>query len=161
MKKKSVDNKMRRKDREIIDKNTIEDIINKAMVCRIAFSLDNIPYVVPMNFYYENNFIYLHSLKIGKKIDILRKNDNVCFEIDIDTKIKQSNSPCNWTMKYYSVVGQGIASFMDEKKDKIKVLNKIMEKYSGKKSWIFQEKMLDSVIIIKIDIIKFTGKISV
>ncbi|MBN1215922.1 MAG: pyridoxamine 5'-phosphate oxidase family protein [Candidatus Lokiarchaeota archaeon] len=152
---------MRRKDRELTDKNTIENIINKAMVCRIAFSLDNVPYIVPMNFCYENNFIYLHSLKVGKKIDILKKNENVCFEIDIDTEIKQSNNPCNWTMKYYSVIGQGIASFMEEKKDKINILNKIMEKYSGKNLWIFQENMLDSVIIIKINIIKFTGKKSI
>ncbi len=67
-----------------------EKVIRLAKVCRIALSSDNIPYIVPVSFGYNNNTIYFHSSCKGKKIDILRKNNNVCFEFDVNRKLVKS-----------------------------------------------------------------------
>ena len=89
---------MRRKDKEIADKKEIESIIERANVCRIGLSENNLPYVVPVNFGYKNNNIYFHSAPMGKKIDILKKNNNICFEIDIDHTLLISDDICNSSM---------------------------------------------------------------
>ena len=75
---------MRRKDKEISDRSAIEDIIKRSTVCRLAMSDNNSPYVIPINFGYENSTVYFHSAREGRKIDILKKNPNVCIEFDID-----------------------------------------------------------------------------
>lgn len=64
---------MRRSDKEIKDKSTIESILNEAQVCRIALCNDNKPYIVPMNFGFKDNYIYIHSACEGHKIDIIKK----------------------------------------------------------------------------------------
>ena len=81
---------MRRSEREESDINVIEEIINKAEVCRIAFAVDNMPYVVPMNFGYTSNPVqrlFFHCANEGRKLEMIRKNNYVCFEIDIDHQI--------------------------------------------------------------------------
>jgi len=148
---------MRRKDKEINDKNLIFEILKKAHICRLGLSSNNIPYVVPLNFVYIENTIYIHSAKEGEKIDILKKNKNVCFEIDINTKLILKDPVCASTMQYQSVIGFGEASFVTEKKEKEKALNLIVEKYV-KKTMPLNEKMVESVSIIKIEIKKVTGK---
>jgi len=72
-----------------------------------------------MKFGFKDNCLYLHSAQEGQKIDILNKNNHICFEIDIKTEILTSDIACNWGMKYYSVIGFGRAHFIDNKKEKI------------------------------------------
>ncbi len=66
---------MRRKDKVITDIKRIEEIINKAKVCRLALSLDDTPYVVPVRFDYSAATIYFHSAKGGKKDGQMFKRD--------------------------------------------------------------------------------------
>jgi hypothetical protein len=71
---------MRRSDKEIKDPQIIQKIFKDAEVCRIALCDGEKPYLVPMNFGYSENRLYLHSATDGRKIDILRKNiinDNI------------------------------------------------------------------------------------
>jgi len=68
---------LRRKEKEIIDKKEIESIIERATVGRIGMSENNLPYVIPVNFGYKNNFLYFHSGSVGKKIDIIKKNNKI------------------------------------------------------------------------------------
>ena len=63
---------MRRKEKEISDRNIIDDLIKKAMIIRIAMVDDNLPYIVPMNFGYKDNCLYFHSAKEGRKIDLIK-----------------------------------------------------------------------------------------
>ena len=149
---------MRRKDKEITDKEEIESIIERATVCRIGLSEDNLPYVIPVNFGYKNNNIYFHSAPMGKKIDMLKKNNNVCFEIDIDHEILISDDKCNSSMKYRSVIGYGKAILVDDLNEKRVVLNIIMNHYTTKDSHDYNERILKKMAIIKIEIDSMTGK---
>ncbi len=148
---------MRRKDKEIKDKKEIESIINRCDICRIALCDNNSPYIVPVCFGYSENYLYFHSAREGKKIDIIKKNNNVCFEFDIYDGPIESESPCNWDMKYYSVIGSGEAFFIDDFQEKTKALYIITEHYSGNSSE-FQKDSVDNVTVIKVEIKNIMGK---
>lgn len=148
---------MKRKDKEIAEKSGIEAVIDKSIVCRIGLSDDNIPYIVPLCFGYKDNTIYVHGSLKGRKIDILLKNQNVCFEFDINTEIIEGENACNWSMKYKSVIGFGKAIFLKEPDEKQKALNIIMNQYLNK-TFEFPEKAINGTTVIKIEIESMTGK---
>jgi hypothetical protein len=148
---------MRREDKEITDISELESILNKASVCRIAMCLENIPYIVPMNFAYKNNFLYLHSFPSGKKIEMIKQNSIVCFEAETKTEIVKSDSACSWGMKFISIIGSGIAEIVDDEIQKRESLNIIMEKYSGKSDWEFRDSM-EKIAVIKIQVKEMSGK---
>ncbi|MCX7921914.1 MAG: pyridoxamine 5'-phosphate oxidase family protein [Clostridia bacterium] len=149
---------MRRKDRQIEDKNEIESILQKADVCRIAMCDGNIPYIVPMNYGYSDGCIYLHCAKEGRKLDVIAANNNVCFEVDIDHELVVPQDASHCTMKYRSVIGRGKAFIVESAQEKVKALNLLMEHYTGRSGYEFPEKMLDVTGVIKIQIEEMTGK---
>ena len=150
---------MRRKEREVTDKKAIEDIIRKATICRLGLSLNNKPYIVPMNFGYKNNELYFHCAKRGMKTDIILENNQVCFEIETDTELVKGEHACiDWKMHYQSVIGFGKACMLETADEKTKGLNIIMEHYTGKTETAFTVKNIRSVSIIKVEIESMTGK---
>lgn len=148
---------MRRNEKEIKDIREIEKIINKAIVCRIALCDNDKPYIVPVNFGYRDGCLYIHSAKEGKKIDILKKNNNISFEIDTDVEFVRAEEPCDCTMKYLSVIGSGKAYIVKDLEEKRKALNILVEHYLGS-SHEFSYDQLDMVTIIKVEIESMTGK---
>jgi nitroimidazol reductase NimA-like FMN-containing flavoprotein (pyridoxamine 5'-phosphate oxidase superfamily) len=149
---------MRRKEKEIKSKSEIESIIKSAQVCRIAFSLNDEPYIVPMYYGYKDNFLFFHSAKQGKKIDIIKKNNRVCFEIDINQHIKNTGVPCNWKNSYSSVIGFGKAKLVENFNEKVKALNTIIDHYSPGTIYEFPKENVSITAIIKIEIEDITGK---
>lgn len=149
---------MRRTEREIKNKKEIEDILNRASVCRLGLSINDIPYIVPLNYGYKENSLFFHCAKEGKKIDILKQNNNICFEIDIDSDIKKADSPCKWSAHYKSIIGFGKAYLIEDREEKIKGLNVIMAHYSNNQRFEYNEKSLNNVIVIKVIIEEITGK---
>ncbi|MBU0986996.1 MAG: pyridoxamine 5'-phosphate oxidase family protein [Proteobacteria bacterium] len=148
---------MRRSDKEITDKKVIDDIISRSKVCKLAMCASNQPYLVPLCFGYKDNTLYFHSAPEGKKIDILKKNPNVCFEFEILTQVIQSARACKWGMKYRSVIGYGQASFITEQDLKRLAFDIIMNHYTDE-SFSYDEASLKTAIIIKVEIKSMTGK---
>lgn len=148
---------MRRKEKEIPEQSEIEAVIHKSIVCRVGLSDDNIPYIVPLCFGYQDRTIYVHGSLTGRKINILQKNQTVCFEFDINTEIIKAKNGCEWGMKYQSVIGFGKAFFLEDPDDKRKALNIIMNQYSDRPSQ-FSEKAISATAVIKIEIASMTGK---
>lgn len=149
---------MRRADKEINDYQEIAAIMQKADVCRIALVDGDSPYIVPVNFAIHDSHLYFHSAMDGRKIDILRKNNKVCFEIDINTDVVKGDEPCSWGMKYLSVIGFGQAFFLEKPDEKKKALNVLMKKYAGVGSFSYQEAALKKVLVIDVRIEKISGK---
>ncbi len=148
---------MRRKDREITDRKKIESIIHKALICRLAMVDENRPYIVPLCFGYRDMTLYFHSAKKGKKLDLLKKNNRVCFEIDVDCKIKSDNKACEWGMEYKSVIGYGKAEFIEDFESKREALKMIMDGYSDK-LFDFTEAETRRVTVFRVKISSMTGK---
>jgi nitroimidazol reductase NimA-like FMN-containing flavoprotein (pyridoxamine 5'-phosphate oxidase superfamily) len=149
---------MRRTDKEITNRREIDTILSKATICRIGLVGNNVAYIVPLNFGYKNNCLYFHSAPIGKKIELITKNNIVCFEVDIDHEIIDSEILCEWSSKYASVIGYGKASFITDPSLKKDALNIIIDHYSPGTSYNFPTKNLHEVTIIKIEITQMTGK---
>jgi uncharacterized protein len=149
---------MRRSDKEITDYQEIAAILERAAVCRLGLSIDDCPYIVPVNFVVRNNYLYFHTSPEGRKIDILRKNNRVCFEIDIDIEVVPGEVSCSWGTRYRSVIGCGRAFFLKETLEKQQALNLLMEKYSGRKDFSYKTEALDKVAVFSISIEKITGK---
>lgn len=149
---------MRRSDKEITDRREIDAIMEKAAVCRLALSDDDYPYIVPVNFALRNNCLYFHSAREGRKIDILRKNTRVCFEMENDIQIITGDLPCSWSARYRSVIGWGRAFFLEDAKEKKQALDYLMEKYGGKQPFAYKAEAFEKVAVIGIRIEKITGK---
>ena len=149
---------MRRDERKIANRSEIDEIIKKSDVCRIAFANENTPYVIPVSFGYDGKNIFIHTAKTGRKIDFIEKNNLVCFEFDVDVKtIEDKAIPCKWTSAYKSVIGYGKMIELTEFDDQENAINQIMLHYSGKE-WKFDERMLKSVKLWKIEIDEISGK---
>ncbi|MGD9383080.1 MAG: pyridoxamine 5'-phosphate oxidase family protein [Desulfobacterales bacterium] len=150
---------MRRKDKAITNNAEIESIIRRSMVCRLAMANQDRPYMVPLCFGYKDHTLYFHSAGQGKKLDMLKKNNSVCFEFDIDCEPIKSDKACEWGMKYKSVIGFGKASFIEELESKRRALDIIMQHYSGE-SFDYPEAKIKNTVVIKVKIEHMTGKYS-
>ena len=122
---------MRKKEREITDKAVLEQLLMQTQICRLGLYDGKWPYVVPVNMGYEPGRIYFHSSKKGKKMDILRDNPNVCFELDADVEIVTGDKPCDWTTYYKSIIGFGTAVILDDEEEKLAGLKVIMRRHGG------------------------------
>ena len=148
---------MRRSEKEITDKKAIEEIVSRSKVCKLAMCDRDIPYIVPMCFGFKDNTLYFHSAPKGKKIEIIKKNPNVCFEFEILTQVIQSAKACKWGMKYKSVIGFGTACFITDHDLKRQAFDIIMNQYADG-LFSYEEASLKSTIIIKVEIHGMTGK---
>ena len=148
----------RRAKKEITNRREIDSILSKATVCRIGLISHDTPYIIPLNFGYNNNCLYFHSAPNGKKIESPKRNPIVCFEVDVDHEITSTEIPCKWSMKYASVIGQGTVTLITDVEQKQKALNIIVDHYSPGSSYILPEKNLKEVAVIKIQIMQMNGK---
>ncbi|MBT3177775.1 MAG: pyridoxamine 5'-phosphate oxidase family protein [Desulfobacula sp.] len=148
---------MRRKEKEITITKEIEKILKESKVCRLAMVDEDKPYIVPMNFGYSNGYLFFHSAKQGRKIDLMKKNPNICFEVDELIKLKKASLPCDWGIDFKSVIGSGKAQFLEDLKEKIQALNMIMSQYSDRK-FEYPDEMLEKTAVIKVVIDEMTGK---
>jgi len=148
---------MRRQEKEIRDEREIQDILQKGLVCRVGLCDGQQPYIVSMNYGYRDSCLYFHCAREGRKIDILKRNDRVCIEVDVDTRIVQGDAPCGWTTKYRSVIGFGRASVIDDEARKRAALDVIMS-HHGASGGVYDEKKLQRVSVIKVVLESMTGK---
>lgn len=154
---------MLKKEREIKDKNIIEEIIKKGKFANISMCRDNEPYIVTLSYGYDSvkNSLYFHSAKIGLKFDFIRKNSLVCGTIveDKGYKINQCSHA------YRSVVFWGkmvIVEDLEEKKHGFEVMMNHLEENPNKikKRFLEKEDTYRNTSILRLDINEITGKAS-
>jgi len=69
------------------DQKVINEILYRGQVCRIALCVDSKPYIIPMNYGYKDGIIYLHTSINSKKLELIRRNNFICFEVDTDLEL--------------------------------------------------------------------------
>jgi hypothetical protein len=114
-----------------------------------------------MNFGYlgkPENKIYFHCAPAGRKIDMIRKNNYVCFEMDTDHQINKAEKDCEWGMKFSSVVGFGKIFLVEEIEEKISGMNSIMSHYGASAPFNYDEKVFSRTSILRLEISEMTGK---
>lgn len=152
---------MRRKDREVTSHKWMMEVLENAEWLELAMAgADGWPYVVPLNYGYGDDFLIIHGARDGKKIDLIRENSKVAFNVSIDTEVvRNEEDPSEFSMKYKSVSGRGIASFVEDLREKREALQILMEHYKGPKEPI-KDATIDRTSVIRIQITEMTGKIS-
>ena len=148
---------MRRKEREIKDIEEIESIIQQSSVCRLGLSENNNPYVVPLCFGYQDKTLYFHSATEGQKIQMIRSNNHVCFEIDIECELVEARKACGWGMRFLSVIGFGKACIIEDAAEKRSAFDIIMRHYSDE-SYEYPDDAIQACVIIKVSIESMAGK---
>jgi hypothetical protein len=101
---------------------------------------------------------YFHCAREGKKLEMLRKNNFVCFELDTDHELYEGENGCDWGMKFSSIVGYGKITEIEDSESGIRGLDCIMSHYSKKEKFSYDEKVLANTRILRLDIESMTGK---
>jgi uncharacterized protein len=150
---------MRRGEKEIEDREEIEEIIGRALVCRLGMVDEGRPYVVPLSFGYEGGCLYLHSASAGRKIEVLRRSPEVCFEMDVDCEVARAEQACQWGMRFRSIIGFGRVEFLEDAAEKRKGLEVIMAHYaeSGER-FSFADREVERTVVIRVEIENMSGK---
>lgn len=152
---------------EIKSTKKIEEFLNQEHVGRIS-SIDEkgFPQIIPMNFVYLDNTIYMHSHTRGEKLENIQRNPKVGFEVDRELEFLPSyfEDPHDASLAdtlYISVVIKGDGMIVTNKDEKTKALNGLMQKYQpegGYNPITPDMDVLDEVAIIKVTPLSLRGK---
>ena len=153
---------MRRKDRQVTNINEIEKILLQCKTCHVAMVDEGTPYVVPLSYGYKiidgkTLELYFHSALEGRKIDIIKKNNKVCFEMAYEGEPEHAETPCNYGYYYASVIGYGNVVFIDNIDKKCEALSIMFEHQFGKEV-TFTANQVENICVFKIISSDFTGK---
>src|ERR671915_2413193 len=152
---------------EIQSKHKMIEFLNGQPVGRIA-SLDakGYPQVIPMNFVHHDGVIYMHSHPFGEKLENIRRNPNVGFEVDhhicfLPSYYFHPTDAAQADTLYISVVIKGTAVIVEDNEEKAKALNGLMEKYQKEGKYEVLDPFMPSVhevAVIKIIPKEMRGK---
>ena len=152
---------MTKRELQITDLNEIKAILDKAKVLRLGLAVNNEPYVVPMNYGYtmedEKLTLYLHSAVRGKKLDMLRANPKVFFELDCDLQPFDGVKPCQYGLSYSSLMGRGEAVLVEDVEEKMEAMTVLMKTQTGR-DFSFNEQLVSIVAVVRIDVAEYTAK---
>ena len=152
---------MTKRERQITDPKQIEAILDASKVLHLGLAVDNEPYVVPLNYGYTMEdgklVIYLHGAQRGKKLDMIRSNPRVFFEMDCDRVPFDGVMPCQYGMVYSSIMGRGLAHIVEDVEEKKKAMAILMKTQTGK-VFPFEDRLVRMVAVIRIDVAEYTAK---
>ncbi|NOR34776.1 MAG: pyridoxamine 5'-phosphate oxidase family protein [Bacteroidales bacterium] len=149
---------MRKAKQEIRDEKILAEILSGAIICRVAMLDGDRPYIIPFNYGYSDGCLFIHSAPEGKKIDLLKQNPEVCFEVEDIMEITKGERACDWSTHYRSVVGYGEVEILSDEASKQQGLEVIMAQHGAPELVEFNSKNLGRMVILKLTISSMTGK---
>ena len=152
---------MTRREFEITDRKEIQEILDECKILHLGLADGDEPYVVPMNYGYtmedETLTLYLHAATKGYKLDVMKKNPKVFFQMDCQVTPFEGEKPCQYGTSYKSIMGRGVAELVSDVEEKKAALSIFMKSQTGK-DFIFDDRMVSIVSIIKIHVNEYTAK---
>ena len=152
---------MTKREFKITDEAQIRGILDSARVLRLGIAVDNVPYIIPMNYGYtleEGKLtLYLHSAVKGGKLELLGKNPDICFELDCDYRPFEGVLPCQYGLGYSAVSGRGRAVIVEDVGEKMEAMSVLMKTQTGK-DFVFNERLVSIVSVIRVDVSEYTAK---
>lgn len=164
---------MRRNEFKINDKSSIDEILNSCEYGTLSLIDNSSPYSVALNFVYFENSIYFHGSGEGKKIDIIKKNNQASFLVvkpysTIPSYFFDTLAACPATQFFASVFMQGDLHFINDCDKKANILNALMQKLQkdgGYEKIAYDKnmykKILENVVVIEFKIEDLSCKIKV
>ncbi len=156
---------MRRREREVTDREEILSIIRRCEVCHVAFHGEEYPYVVPMNFGFEHCgerlSLFFHGAAEGKKQELLRRNPKVAFVMENTRGFSGTGGDyaCRCSAFYESVMGDGEISIL-EGEEKVAALHCLVEHCLGEphKAYSFEPAALANTCVLRLAVHHLTAK---
>ena len=152
---------MTKREFTITDEAQIQGILDSAKVLRLGIAVDNVPYIYPMNYGYTLEdgklTLFLHSAVKGDKLDLLRQNPEVCFELDCDYRPFEGALPCQYGLGYSAVSGRGRVTIVEDVQEKMEAMSILMKTQTGK-DFQFNERLVSIVSVIRLDVTEFSAK---
>ena len=145
----------------IEERHIAEDIIARNKLCYVGMiDLEGMPYVLPMNFGYQDDIIYLHSALEGSSINALKKNPQVCITFCTDPQLAYQNAEvaCSYRMKASSIICRGKVVFEEDYDRKIEALNIIMKQYTDR-IFNYSVPAVNNVLVWKVEIESISTKV--
>ena len=155
---------MRRNDREITDYDKITAIMDTCDVCRLGLSENGTAYIVPLSFGYQMDAehhitLYFHSAAEGRKLDIIRQNASVAFEMDTAQQLfRHGTDACGYGMRYQCVMGTGTARLITDNNEKAAAFDHIMAHYTHQRL-PYSQQALSAATIIAVDVTSISCKV--
>ena len=153
---------MRRKDLAVTDQEKLDEMIRRCDCFRLAFADGIHPYIVPLSFGYvrdgDKGRFYFHSAGAGRKVDLCRKLGCAGFELDNGGRVKPDEKPCDFSVAYESVVGEGAVTELTDLEEKAAGLQIIMEHYSHRTDWVFPESVLERTCVFCLTVEEISGR---
>jgi nitroimidazol reductase NimA-like FMN-containing flavoprotein (pyridoxamine 5'-phosphate oxidase superfamily) len=148
---------MRRHDKEITDPAELRRILHEARVCRLAMSDGARPYLVPLTFAIDGDDLVLHSARGGRKLDILRRNPAVCFEIEEGVAVAPAATACAFSMRFRTVIGFGVVEFVEDRAERARLLALFGARYGGPEGPVPAAET-ERTCVLRVRIRELTGK---
>lgn len=149
------------REKLVTDMDEIVKILDNSKVVHVGMIDGDEPYVVPMNYGYTLEdgklTLWLHCAKRGRKLNVLRANNKVFFEMECGIQPFEGDIACRYGISYSSIMGRGTAEIVEDVEVKKAALSHLMKAQTGM-DFEFEDKMTTIVSIIKIDTIEFTAK---
>ena len=146
---------------KVTDLTEIIRILDTAKVLHLGMSVNDEPYVVPMNYGYAMEegklVLYLHSAVKGRKLDMMQANPKVFFSIDCDRMPFEGRVPCQYGLVYSSIMGRGTATIVEDVEEKKQAMTLLMKTQTGK-DFTFEDRLVSIVAVIRIDVAEYTAK---
>jgi uncharacterized protein len=153
---------MRRSDRLVEGREALAGILEGADACRLAFAVAGEAYIVTMSFGYEWEgelpVLYFHCAREGRKLEAMRANPRVCFELDAERELATGDSPCDWGMRYASIVGYGILAEVPGEAERKSGLDSVMRHYGWKGAGGYAEGALRATTVLSLRVDELCGK---
>lgn len=151
----------RMKTHQLTEKETESLLLDCLTGTLATVNPEGIPYNVPVHYVFCHNVIYIHGLPAGQKIDNMKANPNVCFNVYKmhGLLLDPNEKPCDTNTAYSSVIIQGTAQLIEDMNEKKAALLAIIQKYTphlAEKEIPFN--MLKGTAVIKLSVSKMTGK---
>lgn len=143
----------------IEDRAEIDEIIKACKTCFLAMAVDNVPYVLPMNFALDGDSIIMHSAPEGRMWETIKTNPQVCINWTLgeDLAYQDVQVGCSYRVKSKSVLVEGSVEFIDDFDEKYRCLSLLMGQYS-KREFKFGTPAVKNVGIFKVPIDKISAK---
>lgn len=153
---------MRRKDREVTDRNEIISMIEMCSIIRLGLADGDYPYIVPVNFSYTDDdgriAFYIHGALAGRKYELLKKNGKCSFEMDIPLGMECIEEAHDVTERYMSVMGTAEVSFVPDEEKKPVIDNVIMARYPETRDFRYNEAAISRTMIAKLTVTSISAK---
>ncbi|MFV0365849.1 MAG: pyridoxamine 5'-phosphate oxidase family protein [Mangrovibacterium sp.] len=143
----------------IADKAELAEILKSCSTCFVAFVDQDAPYVVPMNFGYDGEYVYLHSGKAGRKWEAVTANPRVCISwmLGDDIVAQDERVGCSYRVASKTVMLEGNLELVDDYEEKLHCLHMLMGQYS-EREFQFNRPAVENVGIMRIAAQNLVGK---